>query len=155
MGFTIHSEALEEGGAIPKEYTCDGSDLSPPLEWDGAPYGTRSYALIVEDPDAPMGTFIHWVVYDIPAGRGGLSKGTSTSALLDGGIKQGTNDFGRTGYGGPCPPRGHGRHPYFFRLLALYVETLGLPPGASRREVERAFSGHLLGEAVLMGTYSR
>jgi len=155
MDFTLRSEAFDNERAVPREYTCDGSDISPPLAWSAPPSGTKSLALTAEDPDAPMGTFAHWVVYDIPAGLNRLGPGVPGSASLEDGTKQGVNGFGRTGYGGPCPPRGHGDHRYFFVLRALDVETLGLPPKSSNAAVEKAMEGHVLGEARLMGTYGR
>jgi Raf kinase inhibitor-like YbhB/YbcL family protein len=155
MGFTIKSPAFNQGDTIPREHSCEGKDTSPELGWEGAPEGTKSFSLIVEDPDAPVGTFIHWVIYDIPGEDNGLSGGLSTALTLEGGIKQGRNDFGRTGYGGPCPPRGHGRHRYFFILRALDVSGLGLPAGAGKKAVEKAMEGHVLEEARLMGVYQR
>jgi Raf kinase inhibitor-like YbhB/YbcL family protein len=155
MGFMVKSPAFNEGDTIPREHSCEGADTSPELVWEGSPEGTRSFSLIIEDPDAPVGTFIHCVIYDIPGNRGGLSGALSTELDLDDGIKQGRNDFGRIGYGGPCPPKGHGRHRYFFKLRALDVSALGIPAGAGKRAVEKAMEGHVLGEATLMGVYQR
>lgn len=155
MGLTIKSPAFGEGETIPREHSCEGRDTSPELGWDGEPGGTKSFSLIVEDPDAPMGTFIHWVIYDIPGDKKGLPGGLPTELDPDGGIKQGRNDFGRTGYGGHCPPKGHGPHRYFFILRALDVAALGLPAGAGNRAVEKAMEGHVLGETRLMGVYKR
>ncbi len=155
MAFTVSSDAFTDGSSIPARYSCDGSDISPPLRWSDAPSGTRSFVLIVEDPDAPVGTFIHWVVYDIPAIKDGLQEALPPRAELEDGTKQGRNDFGRIGYGGPCPPRGHGIHRYFFVLKAIDIPSTGLPPGASKEDVERAIEGHILGEAHIMGTYER
>ncbi len=153
--FQLRSPAFQNGGVIPREYTCDGRDVSPPLEWSGAPEGARSYALIMYDPDAPAGTFIHWVLYDIPAQRTGLPEAVPGRERVEGVGVQGVNDFGRIGYGGPCPPRWHGEHRYFFALHALSVESLGLPPRATARQVMEAMRGRVLGYAVLMGRYRR
>lgn len=153
--FSVESNAFREGERIPDRHTCIGKDLSPELHWKDVPSGTKSFALIVEDPDAPVGTFIHWVVYDIPGGSKGLSEGITKTSRLPDGTKQGITDFGRIGYWGPCPPRGHGRHRYYFILRALDVESLGIPEGARKGEVERAMKGHILGEARIMGTFSR
>ena len=154
MDFTLASPAFHEGGAIPSRHTCDGRDLSPELNWQGVPEGSRSLVLIVEDPDAPdpaapKRVWVHWVLYDIPPRVAGLSEGVVS---LPRGTREGLNDWKRTGYGGPCPPVG--RHRYFFRLQALDTELsdLGHPDAAALRE---AMKGHVLGEAVLMGTYAR
>jgi len=149
--FTLESPAFAAGATIPKLYTCEGADVSPELRWQDAPAGTRSFALIVDDPDAPGRTFTHWVLFDIPADRTSLPEGLQPG---DVGVA-GRNDFGKTGYGGPCPPPGHGPHRYFFTLYALDTETLNLERGASRTEVERAMSGHIVGKAQLMGRYER
>ncbi|MBI5887877.1 MAG: YbhB/YbcL family Raf kinase inhibitor-like protein [Deltaproteobacteria bacterium] len=151
MAFSITSPAFSEGGVIPEKFTCEGRDLTPELDWGDVPKGTKSLSLIVEDPDAPMGTFTHWVLYDIPADTVKLEQG----ARLKTGIKTGMTDFGRSGYGGPCPPRGHGTHRYYFILRALDVPTLGLAAGASKADVEKAMKGHILGETKTMGTYKR
>jgi hypothetical protein len=152
MTLTISTDAFKEGEIIAREHTCEGADVSPALKWQGAPAGTKSFALIVDDPDAPSGTFVHWVAYDLPASLVGLKRGEKAGNRF----KEGVNGFGKTGYNGPCPPRGHGRHRYFFKLYALDVETLGLKkPGADKREVEAAIRGHALGEAKTMGTYER
>ncbi len=153
--FALRSPAFENGGRIPRRYTCDGEDVSPPLEWSGAPRGTRGYALVMYDPDAPRGTFIHWVLYNIPASTTRLPEAVPPSPVVEGIGVQGVNDFGRTGYGGPCPPPGHGVHRYFFALHALDTDDIGLGPGASAEEVVERIRGHVLGYAVLMGTYSR
>lgn len=155
MAFTIKSDAFQDGSPIPAEYSCDGRDISPPLKWQDAPSGTKSFVLVVEDPDAPVGTFIHWVVYDMPATRQNLPQDLPKTGELEDGTKQGRNDFGRIGYGGPCPPRGHGPHRYFFILRALDIPSTGLPKGASLKDVEEAIKGHILGEARIMGTYER
>lgn len=151
MAFKIKSPEFKEGDTIPKVFTCEGEDISPELEWEDAPAGTKSFSLIVEDPDAPMGTFIHWVVYDIPAGVNRFSRGM---ALKDG-IKNGMTDFGKRGYGGPCPPKGHGTHRYFFILRALDLPALKLTDGARKPDVEKAMKGHILAETRIMGVYSR
>jgi Raf kinase inhibitor-like YbhB/YbcL family protein len=151
---TLHvtSSAFVEGDPIPAKYTCQGEDLSPPLSWEGLPDGTQSIALICDDPDAPGGTWVHWVLYDLlPVTE--LSEGIAPTELLPGGGTQGTNDFRRIGYGGPCPPPG-GAHRYFFKVYALDT-ALGLDPGASKSDVERAMEGHILAEGRLMGTYQR
>jgi len=153
--FQIKSSAFKNGERIPKKYTCEGEDISPPVEWSGAPEGTKSFVLIVDDPDAPIGTFNHWVVYDIPASKNSLPEGVQKKPEIEGGIKQGRNDFGKIGWGGPCPPPGHGTHRYFFKIKAISQETLRLPPGASKSEVLKAIDGKVLGEAEFFGTYSR
>lgn len=153
--FVLRSPAFGGGEPIPSRYTCDGGDESPPLRWEGAPEGVKSYALIMYDPDAPLGTFIHWVLYDIPASRTGLPEGVPAKERVEGVGVHGVNDFGNIGYGGPCPPRGHGAHRYYFALHALNVESLGLPPGASADRVLDAIKGKVLGYAVLMGRYKR
>lgn len=154
--FRIESPDFREGEEIPKEFTCEGKDDSPHLKWDSPPEGTKSYILITEDPDAPMGTFVHWTVYDMPAGLRELSRGTGNGkgAKKDG-VKQGLNDFGHTGYGGPCPPKGHGVHRYYFILKALDIPSLNLPNGAKRSELERAAKGHVLAETRIMGRFKR
>lgn len=149
----LRSKAFQEGGNIPKKHTCDGPDLSPPLEWSEVPSGTHSFALVVEDPDAPSGTWIHWVVYDLPGEARSLPEGVSSTETLPRGGAQGRNDFGRIGYGGPCPPPGR-PHRYFFRLYAL-DSKVNLPPGASKAQLLRAMEGHVKSEAQLMGVYGR
>lgn len=151
--FTLESPAFAEGASIPRQYTCDGADQSPPLRWSGLPAGTRSLALIVEDPDAPRGTFIHWVLYNLPAELPELPAAVPRQAILENGARQGRNDFRRVGYGGPCPPHGS-VHRYFFHLYALDA-PLDLTPGATAAELRAAVAGHVLGEAVLMGRYGR
>jgi Raf kinase inhibitor-like YbhB/YbcL family protein len=121
------------------------------MSWSGAPEGTKSFALIVDDPDAPVGTWNHWLLYDIPASKTSLAEGIGPAEVG----RSGDNDFGRPGYGGPCPPRGHGPHRYFFKLFAVDVATLGLAAGAKRAELDRAMRGHVLGEAQYMGRYER
>lgn len=148
----LRSSAVGKGQEIPLRFTCDDADISPPLSWSGVPPGTRALALICDDPDAPVGTWVHWVYYDIPATVSQLGEGVASAEKPTQGGVQGLNDFGRLGYGGPCPPSG--RHRYYFRLYALDT-SLGLKPGASRKQVESAMAGHILDEAQLMGTYSR
>ena len=149
MAFTLRRSACADSAAIPKRFTCDGENVSPALSWTGAPDSAKSFVLIVDDPDAPSGTFTHWVLYDVPGG---------THALIEGqrGVgHSGRNDFAKAGYGGPCPPRGHGVHRYYFTLSALDVATLGLPDGASRQQVEAKMRGHEAGTAKVMGRYER
>ena len=152
MGWQISSTMFQEGQPIPSRHTCDGEDVSPPLAWSEPPAGTQSLALISDDPDAPVGTWVHWVVYNLPASARGLPEAFPTDAQLDDGTRQGKTDFGRTGYGGPCPPSG--THRYFFKLYALDMR-LSLAPGATTKQVEAAMQDHILAEARLMGTYRR
>jgi len=149
----LTSPAFKEGEAIPKKHTCDGSDLSPALEWSKPPDGAKSIALICEDPDAPMGLWVHWVLWGLPAEATSLVEGVKADRVLASGAQQGKNDFGKIGYGGPCPPRGK-PHRYFFKLYVLGT-TLPLEPGASRNDLLKAMEGHVLGEGQLMGRYSR
>lgn len=151
MAFQIMSAAFAEGGTIPRLHTCDGADLSPALEWSGEPEGARSFVLICDDPDAPAGTWNHWLLYDVPASVKSLPQGSKPGQV---GVS-GTNDFGKPGYGGPCPPRGHGPHRYFFKLHAVDVPSLGLRPSARRAELDRAMRGHVLAQAQCMGRYER
>ncbi len=144
---TVTSSAFAYGEPIPVRYTCDGANVSPPLSWSGAPSHTRAFVLIVDDPDAPMGTWLHWLIYDIPATTHELAEGASDVGVV------GLNSWQQPGYGGPCPPPGK-PHRYFFRLYAL-DSPLNLPPGASRQEVERAMQGHVLAQGEWMGTYRR
>jgi Raf kinase inhibitor-like YbhB/YbcL family protein len=153
MALSLRSKALSEGGDIPRRHTCDGPDLSPELTWDEPPAGTQSLCLIADDPDAPAGTWVHWVYFDIPAQVRSLPEGLAKDAELKDGSRQGRNDFGRVGYGGPCPPRGPA-HRYFFKLYALNAR-LDLPAGATKADVERAMKGKILGQAQLMGKYKR
>ncbi len=145
--FTLTRSAFADGQPIPRRHTCEGEDLSPDLAWSAPPEGSRSLALIVDDPDAPGGTFTHWLAWGLEPGAGGLAEG-------EGGPVEGRNDFGTTGYRGPCTPPGHGPHRYFFRLHAIDAE-LDLPAGAGKRELERALDGHVLAVAELVGTYER
>ena len=153
MGFRIESPAFRQGTSIPRKQTCDGADVSPALRWSEAPPGTRVFALVCDDPDAPGGTWVHWVVYGIPATAAELGEGVPPSPRLADGSKQGTNDFRKVGYGGPCPPRGK-PHRYSFRLYALSADP-GLGPGASKEQLMRAVEGKVLGQAELVGTYGR
>jgi Raf kinase inhibitor-like YbhB/YbcL family protein len=153
MGFTITSGAFTEGQSIPSKHTCDGDDISPELKWDNPPEGTRSFALICDDPDAPGMTWVHWVVWAIPATVTGLPEGIPSDPVLDDATKQGMTDFRRIGYDGPCPPGGK-PHRYFFKLYALDNVT-NLEPGASKKRLLEAMEGHILAQTQLMGTYSR
>jgi Raf kinase inhibitor-like YbhB/YbcL family protein len=153
--FALTSPSFTDGATIPSQHTCDGPDRSPALRWSGTPAGTRTFALIVDDPDAPAGTWVHWVLFDLPATITELPERVPThEALADlGGALQGRNDSRETGYAGPCPPPGK-PHRYFFTLYALDT-SLGLPAGATKADVERAMQGHILATAQLMGTYGR
>ena len=154
MTLTLTSTAFADGERIPELYSCDGADISPPLSWSGAPDGTRSFAVLCDDPDAPGGTWTHWVAFDIGADATGLRESYPKGARVDG-VRQAVTDFGRPGYGGPCPPPGHGVHHYHFRVLALDVEQLDLPDGATFDDVATAAEPHVLARAELVGTYSR
>ena len=154
MAFALSSTAFKDGAAIPVKHTCDGADVSPPLAWTDAPQGTRSFALIADDPDAPAGTWVHWVLYNLPATVSDLPENVAKVETLDlGGARQGRTDFRRPGYGGPCPPPGPA-HRYFFKLYALDAPP-NLKAGAQKKDVEAAMQGHVLGTAQLMGTYAR
>jgi len=146
MTMALTSPAFNDGEAIPSKFTCDGEDISPELDWFGTPEGTVSLALIMDDPDAPVGTWVHWVLYDMPMDLSGLRQGM-TGVGVDG-----TNSWNRTGYGGPCPPSG--THRYFFKLYALDT-ALDLAPGAKKGDLLAAMEGHILGQAELIGTYNR
>lgn len=152
MEIVVKSPAFTEDHPIPTKYTADGGDVSPPLTWSGVPHGTRSLVLLCEDPDAPRGTWSHWVLYGLPGETRELGEGAA-GGPLPAGAAQGVNDFGRPGYGGPSPPPG-APHRYYFKLTALSVE-LQLPAGAKRQDVLAAMDGHVLGEGWLMGTYGR
>ena len=147
MSIQLTSSAFAEGNPIPAKYTCDGEDVSPPLKWSSMPEGTKSLALISDDPDAPVGTWVHWVIYGIPPDATELQEGVPTSEVLTNGAKQGITDFKRIGYGGPCPPPG-GPHRYFFKLYALDTD-LDLKPGATKRDLLRAMEGHILADKPL------
>lgn len=149
----LATSAFKVGGAIPKKFTCDGADTSPALDWNDPPPGTRSFALIADDPDAPGGTFTHWLVYDLPAGQRRLPEGIARGGEIQGGGLQGVNDFQKTGYAGPCPPPGKA-HRYYFRLYALDGKV-NLRPAASRQELEPALQGHVLAHSEIMGKYQR
>jgi Raf kinase inhibitor-like YbhB/YbcL family protein len=156
VSLTITSTAFAAGGEIPATYTCEGKDISPPLAWSGAPGGTRSFALIVDDPDAPdpaapKMTWVHWVLYNLPASTDGLGEAVRGNTLPPG-TREGMNDWGRTGYGGPCPPIG--RHRYFHKLYALdaVLQDLGHP---SKAALEKAMHGHIMAQAELLGTYRK
>ena len=145
--FVLQSSGFGNAQPIPDRYTCDGDDLSPPLRWAGAPEEAQALALLVDDPDAPSGVFTHWVAWGLDPGSGGLDEGEAAPS-------EGRNDFGTVGYRGPCPPPGHGRHRYVFRLYALDGE-LELESGAGKAELEQAMEGHVLTTAELVGTYER
>jgi Raf kinase inhibitor-like YbhB/YbcL family protein len=153
MAFTLRSSDFANGADIPRAFTCDGEDRSPALEWSEAPAGTKSFALIADDPDAPVGTWVHWVIFNIPGGVQSLKGVVEKKDQLADGTRQGRNDFHKTGYNGPCPPPGK-PHRYFFKLYALSGE-LKLPAGASKSELERAMEGHILGRAEWLGRYQR
>ncbi len=149
----LTSPDFEEGAPIPRENTCEGEDISPTLQWADVPERAKSLALICDDPDAPRGTWVHWVMYGLPADVTELVARVPPSAVLPSGAFQGFNDFGKTGYGGPCPPRGS-PHRYFFRLYALDAELQVKPP-VRKDDLVRAMKGHIIAEASLMGTYRR
>ena len=150
---SIQAEAFKPGADIPRKFSCQGSDTSPALAWTEPPAGTRSLALIADDPDAPGGTFVHWVLYDLPGTARRLAEALPRGEGITGGGRQGRNDFGKIGYGGPCPPPGN-PHRYFFKLYAL-DRKLDLKAGASKSDVEEAIKGHVLAKAEVMGRYSR
>ena len=151
MAFQITATAFRDGSSIPKRFTCDGPDVSPALSWGDPPAGTRSLAIIADDPDAPAGTWVHWVLYDLPAETRKLPEGVAKDRELPNGALQGRNDFGKIGYNGPCPPRGS-EHRYFFKLYALDSRT-GLKAGATKSELERTMKGHILSQAQLVGKF--
>ena len=152
MGVEVTTSAFEEGGTIPSRYTCDGRNVSPPLAWRGIPEGTAAIALICDDPDAPMGTWVHWVVYDLPPSVNELPEGVPAREALAGGGRQGKNSSGKIGYTGPCPPGG--THRYYFYVYALDGEVR-LDAGATKKELLKAMEGHILGQGQLMGRYER
>jgi Raf kinase inhibitor-like YbhB/YbcL family protein len=152
LNFHISTTAFAVGGEIPKKYTCDGQDFSPALSWSGAPEGTKSFALIVDDPDAPVGTWNHWLIWNIPATSRQLGEAVAKTKEVDG-ARQGQNDFRKIGYNGPCPPPGK-PHRYYFKLFALDGE-LTLSPGADRKQLDAAIKGHVLAQTELMGRYGR
>ncbi len=149
----LKSTAFSAGGDIPQKFSCDGEDVSPALTWSDPPAGTESMALIADDPDAPMGTWVHWVAYDLPAEARRLPERVARRNEIQGGGRQGVNDFPTIGYRGPCPPAGK-PHRYFFKLYAL-DRKLNLKAGASKQDVEKAMQGHILGKAELVGRYQR
>ena len=159
MNFKLTSPEFQPGDRIPTQYTCEGEDLSPRLQWSGVPEGTKSFTLSCLDPDAPPGIWVHWILYDLPANTKELGKGVPKTKTLDNGALQGAcwgvNSFSRVGYFGPCPPPGHGNHRYYFRLYALDVESLSLHPKATWTEVEKTIVNHTISTAELMGKYSR
>jgi len=144
----LTSDAFQDGQPIPTQYTCDGADQTPALKWGEPPEGTKSFALVIDDPDAPSGTFRHWGVFDIPASARSIGGGERTGTEVG-------NDFGKPGYGGPCPPKGHGPHHYHFKLFALDVDRLGLSADVKVADVEEAASKRALGRAEIVGTYER
>jgi Raf kinase inhibitor-like YbhB/YbcL family protein len=145
--FALESSAFQNAQPIPSRHSCEGDDVPPPLHWTNIPDGTRSLALVVDDPDAPGGVFTHWIAWGLDPGAGALGEGEAAP-------REGRNDFGTSGYRGPCPPPGHGRHRYVFRLYALDAE-LELGSGAAKAELEQAIQGHVLTTAELVGTYER
>lgn len=149
----IESAAFVAEGTIPQRYTCDKDDVSPPLSWSEPPAGTQSLALIFEDPDAPAGTWTHWVLFNMPAGIRSLPEGVPLDPVVEGTGVHGSNSWRRLGYGGPCPPPGPVHH-YYFKLYFLDT-SLDLDPGASKKDVEKAIQGHILAEGQLMGEYGR
>jgi Raf kinase inhibitor-like YbhB/YbcL family protein len=153
VSFALRSPDFANGANIPRALSCEGEDRSPALEWTDAPPGTKTFALIADDPDAPVGTWVHWVIYNIPGSVHALTGGVEKKDQLADGSRQGRNDFRKTGYNGPCPPPGK-PHRYFFKLYALSAE-LTLAPGASKSDVERAMGAHTLARAELMGRYQR
>ena len=154
MTMILESDAFGPNQRIPVRFTCDGDDLSPPLRWSGVPDGTRSLALLCDDPDAPAGTWHHWAIFDVPSATTHLAEDQPESGHFNG-LRQAMNDFRRPGYGGPCPPPGHGTHRYRFRLLALDVARLEVSKTARCHDVATAAAGHILAEAALIGVYSR
>jgi len=152
MDIKVTSSAFNNGGMIPAKYTCDGSDISPPLQWQPVPESTESIAVICDDPDAPVGTFVHWVLFNLPAQTNELVENIPAAEALPGGGVHGRNDFGRLGYGGPCPPSG--THRYFFKIYALDAKV-NLQPGCRKSDLLKAMEGHILGQGQLMGKYKR
>jgi Raf kinase inhibitor-like YbhB/YbcL family protein len=151
MPFTIESQAFPAGGTIPQEFTCEGANYSPALTWTGVPAGTKSFALIMDDPDAPGGVWNHWLLWNIPPTAAGVEE----NLRPHGTIRTGENDFGKSGYGGPCPPKGHGAHRYYFRLFALNTPKLNLAAGTRRAALDRALASHVLATAEYMGCFER
>jgi Raf kinase inhibitor-like YbhB/YbcL family protein len=151
--FELITSAFQNGGMIPKEFTCDGANISPALQWAAPPAGTQSFALIMDDPDAPGGTWVHWVVFDLPGSARELPENVPADAELSGGGRHGESSFGKLGYGGPCPPHGPA-HRYFFKLYALRAKT-GLKPGVTKDDLERAMKDVILMQTELVGRYHR
>jgi Raf kinase inhibitor-like YbhB/YbcL family protein len=149
MTFKLESPSFANGAVIPKQFTCEGQNISPELRWSEVPANTKSFTLIMDDPDAPGGTWTHWVLFNIPASAQKLAERSIALGV------EATTSFGKPGYGGPCPPRGNGPHRYFLKLYALDVDALNLKAGVSRREVETAMKTHIVGQAQWMGTYER
>ena len=152
MTLTVTSSAFTEGSMIPSKYTCDGENISPPVKWEGSPAGTKTFALISDDPDAPMGTWVHWVMWNIPADSMELAENVPPEKSLPNGSKQGITDFQRYGYGGPCPPSG--THRYYFKVYALDAE-LDLVNTATKKDLLKAIQGKTIAEGQLMGKYKR
>ncbi len=152
-GLQLTSAAFQQGAAIPRKHTCDADDVSPQLRWTNPPSGTKAFALIADDPDAPGGTWVHWLIYDLPGEAKDLPEGTAKTEILSNGAKHGVNDFRKVGYGGPCPPPG-AAHRYYFKLYALDAPT-NLKPRATKQQLLDAMKGHVLGEGELMGRYKR
>ena len=152
MEIKVTSSAFQEGQMIPRKYTCDGANLSPPFSWTGVPEGAKSVALICDDPDAPVGTWVHWVLYNLPADATALAEGIKPVEKLENGALQGSNDFRKLGYGGPCPPGG--THRYYFKFYALNA-ALELKPGATKVDLMKATEGKILAQGQLMGKYTR
>jgi Raf kinase inhibitor-like YbhB/YbcL family protein len=153
MAFSVSSPTFQNGGSIPKKFTCDGADVSPELQWTAPPTGTQSLSLVADDPDAPVGTWVHWVLFDLPPETKALPEGVAKVDEPPTGGRQGRNDFRKLGYGGPCPPPGK-PHRYFFRVYAVDTKV-GLKPGASRQQLDEAMQGHILATAEWMGKYQR
>ena len=153
MAFELKSQAFQAGDRIPTKYTCEGADVSPPLRWNDPPRGTRSIVLIADDPDAPVGDWVHWVIFNLPENQRDLPEGVPTQETFPNGARQGLNDFINVGYGGPCPPPGK-PHRYYFKLYAL-DGMLDLKPRATKAKVLEACKGHILAEAQLMGQFGR
>jgi hypothetical protein len=152
MTITVNSTAFPDGGMIPRQYTCDGANTSPPIEWDGLPTDAETIALICDDPDAPAKVWVHWVAFDVPATRSGLPEAVPPQETIPGGGRQGTNNFGQVGYGGPCPPSG--THRYYFKVYALDTQ-LNLDTTTTKDRLLQAMGGHVLAEGQLMGRYKR
>jgi Raf kinase inhibitor-like YbhB/YbcL family protein len=153
MKLEVSSTAFQEGDTIPRQHTADGKDTSPPLRWSDPPEGTQGFALVCDDPDAPRGTWVHWVLFNLPAEARSLDEGVPARDALDGGARHGKNDFGKLGYGGPSPPKGK-PHRYYFKLYALDTR-LDLAAGTTKAQLLDAMKGHVLTEGQLMGHYGR